>query len=203
LTLDDLRERARVIIDPLAVLLEGLGITPNQLTMLSLVFSALAALFYYISPSREVMLYCAAIMLLLCAVSDVADGALARQTGRADARGDFLDHVIDRYADMLILIGIIFAGYVPYQIGIVAVVGVMLTSYIGTEAQALRLGRYYGGMMGRADRLTTIFLATLGNAIYHGEIEGLPILGWVIVMTMLSSHITALQRFNHIWKSLK
>jgi hypothetical protein len=33
-------------------------------------------------------------------------------------------------------------------------------------------------------------------------VAGLPILGWVLAATMVSSHITALQRFSHIWKRL-
>ena len=109
---------------------------------------------------------------------------------------------MDRYADMFILVGIIAAGYVPWMIGLLAAIGVMLTSYIGTEAQALHLGRYYGGMMGRADRLTAFFFATIANAIYPQEIAGLTILGWIVALTMLSGHITALQRFNHIWRRL-
>ena len=104
---------------------------------------------------------------------------------------------------VLLLGGIILAGYGPWQIGLLAIMGVLLTSYIGTEAQALSLGRYYGGMMGRADRLTFIFLATVANAAYPETIKGLTVLGWLVVLTMLSSHITAVQRFHHVWKSLR
>lgn len=203
MTLDDLRSFARILTDPLAELAERTGVTPNQLSVISLLFSVAASAFYVLSPRQEHMLWIAATMLLLNAISDAADGALARRTGKAHARGDFLDHVIDRYADMFLLGGIILAGYGPWQIGLLAIMGVLLTSYIGTEAQALSLGRYYGGMMGRADRLTFIFLATVANAVYPNTIQGLPVLGWLVVLTMLSSHITAIQRFHHVWKSLK
>ncbi len=202
MTLDDLRGSARFVSEPLAALAERSGATPNQLSALSLAFAAASCGFYYISRSDTSLLYAAALMVLLNAGFDLADGALARRTGTAEPRGDFLDHVIDRYADMFILVGIIAAGYVPWMIGLLAAIGVMLTSYIGTEAQALQLGRYYGGMMGRADRLTALFFATIANAVYPQEIAGLTILGWIVAVTMLSSHITALQRFNHIWRKL-
>ncbi|MDM7913264.1 MAG: CDP-alcohol phosphatidyltransferase family protein, partial [Methanotrichaceae archaeon] len=78
----------------------------------------------------------------------------------------------------------------------------MFTSYIGTQAQALQLGRYYGGIMGRADRLATIIIATTANALYPQPIAGLPILGWLVAAIMISSHVTALQRFCHIWRRL-
>jgi len=189
-----------VVTEPLSALAERTGISPNQLSVLSLVFAAAASAFYYLSASRRDMLYAAALMVLLNAIFDAADGSLARRTRKADLKGDFLDHAIDRYADMFFLGGIIFAGYAPWQVGLLAIIGVFLTSYIGTQAQALQMGRYYGGIMGRADRLALIFLATLGNAAYSDSIAGLPILGWVLVATMISSHITALQRFHHIWQ---
>jgi phosphatidylglycerophosphate synthase len=193
---------AGIVTEPLSALAEKTGISPNQLSVLSLVFAVAASAFYYSSGSDKSMLYIAALMVLLNAIFDAADGALARRTGKTNPRGDFLDHAIDRYADMFLLGGIIFAGYAPWPVGLLAVIGVFLTSYMGTQAQALQLGRYYGGMMGRADRLLMIFLATLGNAAYQHPIAGLPVLGWVLVATMISSHITALQRFRHIWQKL-
>ncbi len=202
MTLNNLRGWAHTLIEPLAALAEKSGIAPNQLSLLSLIFAIIAAAFYILSASTIELLYAAALMVLLNAIFDIVDGALARRTGKANPKGDFLDHVIDRYADMFFLGGIIFAGYAPWPIGLLAVIGVFLTSYIGTQAQALHLGRYYGGMMGRADRLTLIFLATIGNAVYSNAVAGLPILGWVLAATMISSHVTALQRFVHIWKRL-
>ncbi len=202
MTLDGLRSRSRAIAEPIASAAERAGITPNQLSVLSLLFAASSAVFYYLSSSRGILLHLAAVMVFLTALTDMADGALARKTGSADRKGDFLDHVIDRYADVLMLTGIVFAGYVPWQIGFLAVIGVLLTSYIGTQAQAINFVRYYGGMVGRADRLMMVIVATIANAIYAEEIKGLTLLGWLIVVIMISSHITALQRFGYIWERL-
>jgi len=201
-TLDDLRGRAVVVTEPLAALAERSGISPNQTSLLSLLFAAAGALAYYISAERPLALYVAALMVILNAAFDAIDGALARRTGRAHPRGDFLDHIIDRYADMFILTGIILGGYVSSILGVFAVMGVLLTSYVGTQAQALNVGRFYGGVMGRADRLTLIFLATVANAFYVKGIAGLEILGWAVVLITVASHITAIQRIFHIWKKL-
>jgi CDP-diacylglycerol--glycerol-3-phosphate 3-phosphatidyltransferase len=103
---------------------------------------------------------------------------------------------------MAILAGIVLAGYVSEAWGIFAVMGVLLTSYLGTQAQALRLGRLYGGIMGRADRLTLILLATIANAAFPGDLAGLSILGWAVILITVASHVTALQRIVFIWKQL-
>ena len=200
--MDDLRGRAVVVTEPLAALAERSGISPNQTSLLSLLFAAAGALAYYISAEQPLALYIAALMVILNAAFDAIDGALARRTGQAHPRGDFLDHIIDRYADMFILTGIILGGYVSSILGVFAVMGVLLTSYVGTQAQAMNVGRFYGGVMGRADRLTLIFLATVANAFYVKGIAGLEILGWAVVLITVASHITALQRIAHIWKKL-
>jgi len=189
-----------VVIDPLAALAERGGISPNQMSFISLLFAVMSAAFYYLSSQNPLLLYVAALMVLLNAAFDAIDGALARRTGQAEPRGDFLDHIIDRYADMLILMGIIMAGYVSYFWGLIAVIGVLLTSYVGTQAQALHMGRYYGGVMGRADRLSMIILATVINAVYPEPIAKIQILGWTVIAIAIMSQITALQRVVYVWK---
>lgn len=189
-----------MVIDPLAALAERGGISPNQMSFISLLFAVMSAAFYYLSSQNPLLLYVAALMVLLNAAFDAIDGALARRTGQAEPRGDFLDHIIDRYADMLILMGIIMAGYVSYFWGLIAVIGVLLTSYVGTQAQALHMGRYYGGVMGRADRLSMIILATVINAVYPEPIAKIQILGWTVIAIAIMSQITALQRVVYVWK---
>jgi phosphatidylglycerophosphate synthase len=202
LTLDDLRSKSLAVTEPLAALAERAGATPNVISLLSMIFALAAGALYYLSADGVSLLYLAALMVLLNSVFDAVDGALARRTGQAEPKGDFLDHVIDRYADMAILVGIVLAGYVSEAWGIFAVMGVLLTSYLGTQAQALRLGRLYGGIMGRADRLTLILAATIANALSPGDVAGLSILGWAVILITVASHITALQRIVFIWKRL-
>ncbi|HPE62529.1 MAG TPA: CDP-alcohol phosphatidyltransferase family protein [Methanothrix sp.] len=202
MTLDDLRSKSLAVTEPLAAVAMAAGASPNLISILSMIFALAAGGFYYLSAADSSLLYLAALMVLLNAVFDAVDGTLARMTGQAEAKGDFLDHVIDRYADMAILAGIVFAGYVSEAVGIFAVMGVLLTSYLGTQAQALRLGRLYGGIMGRADRLVLILAATVATALFPSDLATLSILGWAVVLITAASHITAFQRILLIWRRL-
>ena len=121
MTLDSLRPFFRGIIDPMASALGDLGVYPNYLSVASFFFAVLAGVFFYFG-----FLLIAGLMVFLNAVSDVMDGALARHTGMADLRGDFLDHVIDRYEDILIICGIFFGGYDLWKIGVAGITGVLL-----------------------------------------------------------------------------
>ncbi len=114
--------------------------------------------------------------------------------------------MIDRYADVFILGGACLGGYVDPAVGTVVLAGVLLVSYLGTQAQAVGIGRVYGGIMGRADRLIIIILATSVNIVYTPAfgVYGVnySILGWALVLIGIASHITALQRVWHTRKML-
>ena len=166
--LEALRPHTDALLRRLARLLAPLGVPPNALSVAALVLAAAAASLFYLSAgttsSFNSLLALAATLLGASAILDALDGALARELGAESRRGDFLDHVLDRYADVLVLCGVIFGGYSPPGIGIAAVVGVLLTSYMGTQAQAVGFTREYRGVLGRADRLLILILASLLNA---------------------------------------
>jgi archaetidylinositol phosphate synthase len=100
-----------------------------------------------------------ALLIFFAGVFDVLDGEVARSTQRTSRRGDFLDHVLDRYADMFIVLGFAVSGYANPVLALLALVSLLLTSYMGTQAQAVGAGRRYGGLLSRADRLVVLALA--------------------------------------------
>lgn len=219
MTLDSLlRFSARnwTVIKRIAKLLSAVGLSPNLLSFLSFIFAALTGFFFFFSShsfyfhpyrSFNLFLLLAGIFLCISALLDAIDGLLARETGKASKKGDFLDHTLDRYADVFIICGIFFGGYVRWEIGVIAIVGVLISSYMGTQAQAIGLRRIYGGVLGRADRLLIIIVATFINLLYpyplpSSKVINFTFLGWAIVGIAFLSHFTALQRFFHVWKRL-
>ena len=202
MTFDALRPVASKVIEPMAESFVRNNISPNTVSLVSLLCAFLAGLCFFYSGLIPEFTLLAGIFVVLNSVLDALDGEVARKSRRASLRGDFLDHVVDRYADVFIICGIFFAGYVPWQMGVIAIVGVLLTSYLGTQAQALNLGRYYGGIMGRADRLVILMLSAFANFAYPASIAGFSILGWAIILIAITSHVTALQRIVYIWNRL-
>ncbi|HOB17988.1 MAG TPA: CDP-alcohol phosphatidyltransferase family protein [Candidatus Methanoculleus thermohydrogenotrophicum] len=198
MTLDQFRPHVQGIVQPVVNLTRKLGITPNGLSVASFFVSILAGIAFY---AGGVML--GVVMVALNAVFDALDGALARDMGIASPRGDFLDHVIDRYADIFIITGIFAGGAAPWPIGVFALTGVLMSSYLGTQAQAVGVGRYYGGILGRADRLLLIIIAGVLTILIPGEIYGLNYLGWLLVIFGIFGHYTAFQRFVHVWRNIE
>jgi len=131
------------------------------------------------------------------------DGAIARELKTQSMRGDFLDHAVDRYADIFIITGIFAGGLVPWPIGVFALTGVLMASYLGTQAQAVGVGRYYGGVLGRADRLLLIMVVGIIGIAFPITIYGLSWLGWLLVLFGVFGHFTAFQRFAYVWRNVK
>jgi len=202
MSLDFLRPYAKSVLAPLASILTRAGATPDAISVISLLFAAGAGLLYATSDNNGSLVLAAGGLVLLNGIADAMDGEVARHLDAASVRGDFLDHVIDRYADVFIICGIFFGGYVDWRIGVAAIVGTLLTSYLGTQAQAVDIGRYYGGILGRADRLVIVILASVLYFANPDEIYGFTSLGWSLVIIAIASNLTTLQRFVHIWKRL-
>lgn len=198
MTLDQFRPHVQGIVQPVVDLARRLGLTPNGLTLASFFVSVLAGLAFY---AGGVVL--GVVMVAFNAVFDALDGALARDMGIASPRGDFLDHVIDRYADIFIITGIFAGGAASWPIGVFALTGVLMSSYLGTQAQAVGVGRFYGGILGRADRLVLIIIAGVLTVLIPGEIWGLNYLGWLLVIFGVLGHYTAFQRFAHVWRQIE
>jgi archaetidylinositol phosphate synthase len=131
------------------------------------------------------------------------DGAVAREMKTQSKRGDFLDHAVDRYADIFIITGLFAGGIVPWQIGVFALTGVLMSSYLGTQAQAVGVGRYYGGILGRADRLVMIMVVGIIGLLVPMSWYGLSWMGWMLVLFGVFGHITAFQRFAYVWAKVE
>lgn len=157
MVLADHRAHADPVLVPLAERLHARGVRPDHLTWSALGVAFLAgAAFLLADPGRPWPLVAGGVLVAVNALLDGLDGKMARTFGRASDRGDYLDHAIDRFADVFILGGLTFSPFVTDRIGLVAIVGVLLTSYLGTQAQAAGLGRDLGGLLGRADRLALL-----------------------------------------------
>jgi archaetidylinositol phosphate synthase len=137
-----------------------LGWSPNSLSILALGLAVGAGLLSLLVRWTTPLLFLpVALLIFASGLFDVLDGAVARRTGRTSVRGDFLDHVFDRYADVAIVVGLAVSGFAYVPLALFALVSLLLTSYMGTQAQAVGYGRLYAGLLGRADRLIILAAA--------------------------------------------
>ena len=188
------------------------GIHPNTISWTSLLFAFIAGLFFYFSsPENELrtyFLFCASFFVFLNGLFDAIDGKVAKMTNRSSKRGDFLDHALDRYADVFMVGGLALSGWVDLRIGLIAIIGMLLTSYMGTQSQAIGEKRDYSGLLGRADRLVLLMIAPIVQHLLllfynYAQVFGLSILELVLIYFAIMGNITALQRFFSTLRNLQ
>jgi phosphatidylinositol phosphate synthase len=183
-----LRPSVEQRLHPVGANLERSGITADHLTLVGVVMAVGAAV-----AIANGALRLGFVLLLLTAVPDVLDGAVAKASGTATPRGAFFDSVADRVSDALLLVGV--AWYIenrhPGNIAILpmAVLAMaMLISYERAKAESLGFDAR-GGLMERAERLIALSVGLL--------FEGL-LVAVLWVMLVLTT-LTAVQRFATVW----
>ena len=176
-------------VKPLGNLLRKTGLTPDHLTVLGLLVGIAAAI--AIGSGRLLL---GAVLVVLAALPDLLDGALAKASNTSSQRGAFFDSTIDRITDALLLGGIAwyFAStesphmtLLPYAVASVSA----LISYQRAKAESLGIDAK-GGLMERAERIIAILIGLVFSVLL------IPILWIMLVLTS----ITAVQRFVKVWK---
>lgn len=188
--LDKAESAGREAVEPFVRLAVRRGVSPNAITVASVVVAFAAALFLYVATPAA---YVAAIGLVVVnGVFDMIDGELARRTGEATDRGDLLDHSADRYADTAVVAGAA-AGVEAWLVGFFAVSGVLFVAHAGTAAQAAGAGRIYGGALTRADISTLVVLGAAAGATGL-DASGYPPFVAVLALLAVGGHVTTVQR---------
>jgi archaetidylinositol phosphate synthase len=141
----------------------------------------------------------AVFFVFLNGLFDAVDGKVAKLMNKASARGDFLDHALDRYADVFMVGGLGLSSFCRSPIGLLAIIGVLLTSYMGTQAQAIGYKRDYSGLLGRADRLVLLIIFPI---VQHFALFvsfqfpwNITIIELILLYFAVVGNITAIQRF--------
>ena len=166
------------------------GLTPNQYTLISLLFVIIS--FYFLIKTNLIL---ALIFFLLAAILDFIDGAVARFTKKATKKGAYLDTISDRYVEGIILLGFLFLPLadflLPAKIWIfLAFFGSLMTTYAKAAAKEKELveTELKKGLLGRGERIVLIILAMILGSLNFSWLI------YPIIILAIFSNITALQR---------
>lgn len=165
-------------------------LNPNALTVVGTLVSVASAVCFARGKFTA-----GGVLILASGFFDLVDGVVARHQGDTSRFGAFLDSVLDRLVDMLILLGIAVYFSATQQLGQVlltawSLVATVLVSYSQARAQ-LFLPTFRVGLMERAERM--LILAA-------GAVSGLLVAAlWVVA---IGSTITVIQRFARAYREL-
>ena len=176
-------------VKPLGNRLKRTGLTPDHLTVVGILVGVGAAVAIAFG---QLLLGLA--LVILAALPDLLDGALAKASNAASQRGAFFDSTIDRLTDAVLLGGVGWylaseqsSHMVMLPFAVMAVSSII--SYQRAKAESLGLDAK-GGLMERAERIVLLCIGLLYE----------PLLVPVLWVTLALSSITAVQRFVKVWR---
>lgn len=163
------------------------GVHPNVLTLIGLVVNGVAA---WILASGE-FLY-AGLVILCGAVFDLTDGAVARSANKVTRFGAFLDSVMDRYSDLILLTGLLvhYARIDRFSyivLTAVVMIGSVLVSYSRARSENL-IDACKVGFLERPERIVLLIIGSL--------FDRMAAVLWVMAVL---SNLTVVQRIVHTW----
>ena len=191
--LNKLRNQLEPLINWLAHMVASIGLSPNQLSILGFISSITAGIMYSLSsrtastnPYEFVQL--AGVILLIAGFFDVLDGAVARLTNKASRRGAYLDSVLDKVAEIFVLISIYMGGLSSAIWCLVALGLALLVSYTRARAEALHIPLIGIGIGERAERM--LILALIGMIPIAGAMQ------IAVIIVSIVSGVTIIQRMS-------
>jgi CDP-diacylglycerol---glycerol-3-phosphate 3-phosphatidyltransferase len=178
-------------LDRMAALLAPTGIPPNVITWSALVLNLWAGILFAAGRFAA-----AGGMMILAGLCDLLDGPVARLQNRVSIFGGFLDSILDRYADLILFLGLL-VYYVRVNRFLYAVLvgaamaGAVMVSYAKARAESL-VPVSEVGFWDRPERLVLMILGALFNRM--------PIALWILA---IGPNITVIHRILHTWKQTK
>ncbi len=176
--------------------------TPNQISQASLLFAALAGAAFWLSGGvSPVWLVVAALAVqgrLLC---NLFDGMVAVEGGRAEPDGPFWNEAPDRFADIVILVGMGLGAGTP-ALGWAAATMAVLTAYTREAGAAQSLAPDFSGPMAKPHRMALATGAAV-VALFVPVIFSVPTIALALWVIALGAMATTLRRSMNMITNLK
>jgi CDP-diacylglycerol--glycerol-3-phosphate 3-phosphatidyltransferase len=178
-------------VDRLAALLAPTGIPPNVITWCALIANLWAGMLF-----AQGRFAAAGGMMILAGLCDLLDGPVARLQNRVSLFGGFLDSILDRYADLILFLGLLVyyaqVNRFPYaMLAGAAMAGSVMVSYAKARAESL-VPTSGIGFWERPERLVLMILGALTNRI--------DVALWLLA---IGPNITVIHRILHTWKQTR
>ena len=178
------------ILDSIVSGLASLRIHPNILTLIGMVINIFATVLF----AKGIFTW-AALVITFAGIFDIVDGEVARRTKRDTKFGAFFDSVVDRYSDLLLLLGLII-WYAKidriFYVGLTGLVliGAVLTSYSRARAESL-IPACKVGFLERPERIVLLIIGSLTDRMAA-----------VLCVMAILSNWTVSQRIWYTWREL-
>lgn len=170
----------------IAAALARSAVTPNQISVASVVFAALGAgaLLALAAPAGPLLCAAGIQLRLLC---NLFDGMVAVEGGKRSALGGLYNELPDRIADSLFIVAAGYAADLAW-LGWCGALLAAVTAYLRTLGGALGLPQDFRGPMAKQHRMAVLTLGCVlvaGELAWLGSRHALEAAAWIVAVGSL------------------
>lgn len=186
-----------------AAFLAAKGVTPNFISILSIIFAAVSLLAFYLDV-RTGELHIVWMALAIVGIQgrlimNLLDGMVAVEHDRKSPVGGIFNEVPDRVSDTFTLFGLIFfVRPMPYGADLVylSIALSITTAYIRTLGASLQVGHHFLGPMAKQHRMALVTAGCIIYLFYH------PVFYYLLIIMNVGLLITCYRRLARVFKLL-
>mgnify|MGYP001811629403 FL=1 len=190
LVLNNLRATLRPTLEKIGKGFAATGLSANFWTCVGLGFALVSAIVY--GMGIEFGLIIGGILLLVSGFFDMVDGQVARVTGKTSKKGEYLDSMFDKIAEVAIFLGILVGGYAEPYLVLLAITLSLLVSYARAKSDIINIKLQGIGIGERAERLLVI--AIIGMIGF---------MDYAVIIVVIIAGITLIQRMIFTAKNIE
>jgi CDP-diacylglycerol---glycerol-3-phosphate 3-phosphatidyltransferase len=198
------RGQIKKIFEPIALAMGRLGLTPDGLTVIGFLITAVGAALVGVQ-----LWIIGGLVVFIGGVFDMFDGTLARATGQTSRLGAFMDSTFDKMGEILVFLGVIAgllaadAADVPIVVAAAAMGASIMVSYTRAKSDGLGFSSGMGlaavGVMPREIRLVIVSI----GIVLTGTSIGVTAIEFALGVILVGSVITVIQRIIHVRRQAK
>jgi len=194
-----------------ATILVKIGITPNQVSVMSAVFALVGAVFLLVSAHASgltviLSLVGAAACIQLRLICNLLDGMMAVECHKQSKKGDLFNELPDRFSDVLLLVAAGYAaraGEAGIVLGWLAAVLAVTTAYLRAFGARYSNSQDYSGPMAKPHRMFVLTVGSLLSCVQYLCSGQISLMFVALAVITVGALITCVRRTARIARAME
>lgn len=183
---------------PLLLFLRKIGVTPNHITVFSIIFSFFLG-FLLLNASENNFLYLlVALGLLLRMALNALDGMMAKNYNLQSKSGEVLNEIGDIFSDVAIYFPLLYFESLRFEYVVIFIILSIINEFCGVLAKIISGERRYDGPMGKSDR--ALFIGLLCIYMFFSS-QATVFLNYILILVIFLMIISSYLRLINAIKN--
>ena len=189
-----LKPKFQQLLNPILILFRRIGISPNHITVFSVLFSVLIGYILLLAQENSLFYLFVALGLLFRMMLNALDGMMAKKYNLQSKTGEILNEVGDILSDIAIYFPFIYFEGITLEYVIGFLLLSVINEFCGLLAKIISGERRYDGPMGKSDRALLVGLICIALFFSDSILRYIDYLFIIAIIMMLISSLLRLTK---------